>query len=108
MKELVEFLSEKGLIFKSIENIDPKSLGIRKRLQIHLGVDLKNYNTAIFQINQKSRFLTKDILKLEEMFNTLIQSKEIGCRKKILILTAPLCSKAKDNLKVEGWKLLYE
>ncbi len=105
MKELIESLSNKGLIFKKLEKIKPKELEIRKRVTIYTGIDLKSYHTVILNISQKSRFLTKDILKLEEIFQKIINFKKINCKKKILILNAPLCSKAKSILNEKKWKL---
>ena len=105
MKELIEFLSTKGLIFKKLKNIEPKELEIRKRVTIYIGVDLKNYHTVILHISQKSRFLTKDVLKLEEIFQKVIDFKNINYKKKILILNAPLCSKAKTIINKKKWKL---
>ena len=108
MRELTEFLSTKGLIFKKLEKIEPKELGVRKRVTIYSGVDLKSYHTVILTISQKSRFLTKDVLKVEEIFQKVIDFKEINCKKKILILTAPLCSKAKALMSEKKWKLFED
>ena len=41
MKQIVEYLQKKNIIFKSLKEILPKELGSRKKVSLHLGVDLK-------------------------------------------------------------------
>ena len=43
MREIVEFFQEKGIVFKSFKEIPPKALGSRKKVAIHVTVDLKGY-----------------------------------------------------------------
>jgi hypothetical protein len=108
MKDLVQKLQSKKLIFKSLKPIEPKALGSRKRVQIYLGVDLKSYYTLIMVLEKKSRFLQKEaqeLLALHEKLETLQESK---IKKNHLFIKAPLCSKAKALLEKEKWKVWHE
>jgi hypothetical protein len=57
MKEIVEYLQKKNLIFKSLKEISPKELGSRKKIKLYLGVDLKGYYALVMSIEKKSRIL---------------------------------------------------
>jgi len=108
MKEVVEYLQEKNIIFKSLKEITPKELGSRKKIDIYLGVDLKGYYADIIVLEKKSRVLRKevgDLLLLHEKLEKYIDSK---ITKKYIIVKAPLCSKAKALLEENGWKVWHE
>ena len=47
MKEIIEYLQQRRLIFKSFKPIAPKELGSRKKVDIYLGVDLRGYYTIV-------------------------------------------------------------
>ena len=108
MKEIVEYLQQKNIIFKSLKAIAPKELGSRKKLSLYLGVDLKGYYTVVIQVEKKSRILRKEaseLMRLHEKLEKYIDSK---ITKKYLIIKAPLCSKAKALLEEEEWKVWQE
>jgi hypothetical protein len=108
MKEIVEYLQQKNIIFKSLKAITPKELGSRKKLSLYLGVDLKGYYTVVIQVEKKSRILRKEaseLMRLHEKLEKYIDSK---ITKKYLIIKAPLCSKAKALLEEEEWKVWQE
>ncbi len=107
MKNIVEFLSKKNHIFKRLHNIDPKLLNSRKKIEIFEGVDIKSNYTAIFKVDQKSRFVTKNAYEIEILLEKLIKLKQHNYKKKILLISSPLCSKARDYLKELKWKI-YE
>ena len=105
MKELTYYFNEKNILFKEIEAIEPKQLQSRKKIKIFCatGID-KNYY-AIFISDSKSRFLKKNAQELIELCAKLAQFKEHNFKKKILLVSSPLCSKAKEFLKQNGWSV---
>ena len=106
MREVVEILQKKGLLFKSLKPIEPKLLGTRKKIEIYEGVDLAGYYTAIFVINQKSRFLRKNAEELEALFEKLVRLREHNYKKRILLYQMPICSKAVKEMKERKWRLI--
>jgi hypothetical protein len=97
-KELIELLRKNNIICKKLDEIN---LNTRKKIKAYLGVNLKDEYCFIIKLDKKSRFLTKDIETIEEFV-----PKEINFRykKKVLILTGPICSKAKE--KLNNWKII--
>ena len=107
MKELVEYLNDKNIIFKSLTEIMPKELQSRKKVLLYVGVDLKGFYALVMQVEKKSRVLRKeatDLMKLHEKVETYIDSK---VTKKYMIVKAPLCSHAKMMLEEHGWKVWH-
>ncbi|TNF44240.1 MAG: hypothetical protein EP216_02400 [Epsilonproteobacteria bacterium] len=109
MKELVEYLNQKNIIFKSLQEITPKELGSRKKVSLYLGVELKeNYYALVMEVAKKSRVLRKEaaeLMLLHEKLERYIGSK---ITKKYIIVKAPLCSHAKAMLEENGWKVWHE
>ena len=103
MNELNNFLFEKNIILKEIENITPKT---RKKIEIYLGVDLKNSYYLIIKLNKKSRFLMKDAKELLEFLSKIDRIKDINFKykKRVLILSGEICSKTKKFFK--EWRIL--
>lgn len=108
MKALVEYLSHKNIIFKSLREILPKELGSRKKVSLYLGLDLKGYYALVMQLEKKSRVLRKEAADLMELHEKL--EKHIGSRitKKYILVKAPLCSHAKAMLEENGWRVWHE
>ncbi len=108
MKALVEYLNRKDIIFKSLKEILPKELGSRKKVTLHLGVDLKGYYALVMELEKKSRVLRKeaaDLMELHEKVEKYVGSK---ITKKYIVIKAPLCSHAKAMLDEHGWKVWHE
>ena len=109
MKEVVEYLNQKNIIFKSLKEITPKELGSRKKVSLYLGVELKeNYYAMVMELNKKSRVLRKEaaeLMLLHEKLEHYIQSR---VTKKYIIIRAPLCSHAKAMLEENGWRVWHE
>ena len=106
MKYIVDRLLDKNIILKKLNKIDNKDLKTRKRIEVFEGVDLKQNYVAIFFLKQKSRFLRKDIKPLEELHERLVEFVDHNFKKKILVYDMPFCSKAKEELKKSGWRLI--
>lgn len=105
MKEKIDFLSKKGLIYKRLEPLDLKEFGFKQKIEALYGVDTKSFYTIFFYINQKSRILQKNVDKYEEIVAAIIAAKEHNFKKKIIFIDAPLCSKAKAKLVSLKWKV---
>jgi len=105
MKEIVEYLQQKNIIFKSLKEIAPKELGSRKKIALYLGVDLKGYYALVMQVEKKSRILRKEAAELMALHEKLEKYIDSRIMKKYIIVKAPLCSKAKALLEENGWRV---
>lgn len=99
-------MRKKELIFKKLHAIDKRDLKTRKKIEVYEAVDFHSYYTAIFLLEQKSRFLRKDAKLLEELYERLKVVQDHNFKKKILLFKMPLCSKAKAQMKEDGWRLI--
>ena len=105
MQMLVDSLRAKGKIYKKMQEVTPKELGIRNKIKIYKATDTKGYFWAIIAVNQKSRILMKDVRKFEEIYSKLTIYFEHNFKHKLIFIDAPLCSKAKESFKTQGWKI---
>ena len=105
MQMVVDSLRQKGKIFKKMQEIPPKDLGIRNKIKIFQATDMNGYFWAIFAVSQKSRILMKDVHKFEEIYAKLTLFCDHNFKYKILFIDAPLCSKAAKAFKEAGWKI---
>jgi len=103
MNELNELLLSNNIMLREIKNITPKT---RKKIEMYLGVDIKNNYYLIVKIDKKSRFIQKDLKELLEFLDSIKEIKNINFKykKRILILKSPICSKTKELLK--EWRIL--
>ncbi|MDB2562275.1 hypothetical protein N9X61_01585 [Sulfurimonas sp.] len=105
MQMVVDSLREKGKIYKKMQEVTPKELGIRNKIRMYKATDTKGYFWAIFAVSQKSRILMKDVRKFEEIYSKLTIYFEHNFKHKVIFIDAPLCSKAKEAFKTQGWKI---
>ena len=105
MKEIVEYLQKKNLIFKSLKEIRPKELGSRIKIELYLGVDLKGYYALVMKVEKKSRVLRKEVAELMALHEKIEKYIDSKVTKKYIIIKAPLCSHAKVMLEENGWKV---
>ena len=108
MKEIVDLLQEKKLLFKSFSPVEVKSLGSRKKIAIYLGVDLKKYYGCVFHIKKKSRVLKKEVLEFMALHEKLEVLNDSKIKNKYIYIQAPLCSKAKALMQKEKWTVWHE
>jgi hypothetical protein len=106
MKILVETLRNNGRLYKKLEEIKPKDLNIRNKVQLYCALDLNRYYNAIIIVSQKSRLLTKDLAKFEEIVQKMSLYRDHQFKGKILMLDAPICSKAREAFKKAKWKII--
>lgn len=104
-KSLTTFLNQKGIIFKDFNPVNPKDLGSRKKINIFdaTGVDKGYY--AIFLIDSKSRFLQKNVDELEMLFAKMVEKSGHNYKYKMAVIQSPLCSKAKEKLLKNSWRV---
>jgi hypothetical protein len=105
MQMVVEALRQKGKIFKKMQEIAPRELGIRNKIKIYQATDLYGYFWVIFAVSQKSRILMKDVHKFEEIYAKLVLYSGHNFKHKVLFIDAPLCSKAQKALCERLWKI---
>jgi len=105
MKEIVEFLQQKRIIFKSFKEIAPKEIGSRKRVGLYVGVDIKGYYALVMVLEKKSRVLRKEARELMALHEKLEHYIDSKINKKYIIIKAPLCSHAKAMLEENGWRV---
>ncbi len=105
MKALTHYFTNKNILFKELEAITPKAIGSRKKINIYSGTGVDNNYYAIFIITSKSRFLRKQAQELLELIEKLAHFKEHNFKKKILLISSDVCSKAKLFLQDNGWKV---
>ena len=105
MKEIVEFLQQKRIIFKSFKEITPKEIGSRKKIRLYVGVDLKGYYALVMVVEKKSRVLRKEVQALMALHEKLERYIDSKINKKYIIIKAPLCSHAKVMLEENGWRV---
>lgn len=103
---VVDSLRKQGKIYKKMQEIPPKELGIRNKIKIYKATDIHGYFWAIFAVSQKSRLLMKDVHKFEEIYGKLTLFFDHNFKNKVIFIDAPLCSKAKDAFVKAGWKIL--
>lgn len=102
---VVDSFRKKGKIYKKMQEVSPKELGIRNKIKIFKATDTNGYFWAIYAVNQKSRILLKDVAKFEEIHTKLSLYCDHNFKHKAIFIEAPLCSKAEAAFKEQGWKI---
>lgn len=105
MKKLTTYYTNKNILFKEIKQILPKQLDSRKKIDIYCAttIDAKFY--AIFILDSKSRFIRKNANDLMELCEKLAVYLDHNFKKKELLISSLLCSKAKEYLKQNDWSV---
>jgi hypothetical protein len=105
MKEFVEYFGDRNILFPKLIVLNNKELGIKSKITIYKGEDLKKNYCAIFHINRKSRFIRKDVDVLESIADKLKLYFEHNFARKMLWIQAPFCSKAQVLIKQNKWEI---
>ena len=108
MKELTNYFTNKNIIFKQIDPITPKEIGSRKKIGIYHATSVKKEFYAIFIIDGKSRFLRKNADDLMILSERLSSHLDHNFKRKVLIISSPLCSKAKAYLEENKWSVYID
>lgn len=91
--------------FTKLIQLDPKDLKIRKKIDIFVAENLENQSSLILQISQKSRFLQKDVDKIEDILQIIEENQNKNFENKYIVIEAPLCSKAKAKFETLAWSV---
>jgi hypothetical protein len=105
LKELTNYFLKKDILFKEIKEVSPKDLGSRKKIDIFIATSIKKEFYAIFIVDAKSRFIRKNAEDLLMLYEKLIEHVEHNFKKKELLISSPLCSKAKKFLEDNKWSV---
>jgi len=105
LKDITKYYLEKEILFKQIEEVNPKELKSRKKIRIFVATSINRDYYAIFIIDSKSRFIRKNAEDLMKMETLLADYKEHNFKKKELIISSALCSKAKKLLEDNKWRV---
>lgn len=105
MRDLTNYYNNNDILFKDIEEVLPKVLGSRKKIRIFTSTSIHNEYYAIFIFDGKSRFIRKNANELMEMCEKLISHVDHNFKKKELLISSPLCSKAKKYLEENKWSV---
>jgi len=108
LKEIVEYFSQKSILFKSLKEIDKRLLNSRKKIWIFSSTDTKLNYHSIFSIAQKSRFLVKNAVELVEIEYRLQQFENHNFKYRHLMIDGKICSKATSYLRERGWKMNHD
>lgn len=105
MKKLTSYYSNQNILFRDFKQIFPKELNSRKKLEIFTAttIDAKFY--AIFLVNSKSRFVRKTADELMQLCENLAKFVDHNFKKKELLISNPICSKAKKYLEENDWSV---
>ena len=106
LKKIVDLLCANGILLKSLNEIDLAILNSRKKVKIFSGVTDKNYFIFIIDIEQKSRFVVKNAKEIIDLEKRLEVVGNHIYKKKYIVLSSPLCSRAKNFLTKDRWKIL--
>ena len=106
MKILVDTLRENGRLYKKFEEIQPKDLNIRNKVKLYCALDLNRSYNAVIVVSQKSRLLMKDLIKFEEIVLKMSLYRDHKFNGKVLMLDAPICSKARAAFGKAKWKII--
>ena len=105
MKELTTYFTNKNILFKDFRQISPKELNSRKKIDIYCATTIDSKFYAIFVLDSKSRFIRKNADDLMELCEKLAVYLDHNFKKKELLISSPLCSKAKEYLKQNDWSV---
>ncbi len=105
MKKLTTYYTNKNILFRDVKQITPKEIGSRKKIDIYAATSVDSNFYAIFIVDSKSRFIRKNANDLMELCEKLSIHLDHNFKKKELLVSSPLCSKAKEYLKQNDWSI---
>ena len=105
MKKLTTYYTNKNILFRDVKQITSKELGSRKKIDIYSATSIDSNFYAIFIVDSKSRFIRKNANDLMELCEKLASHLDHNFKKKELLVSSPLCSKAKEYLKQNDWSV---
>ncbi|WP_457596201.1 hypothetical protein [Hydrogenimonas sp.] len=106
LKEVLDPLRQRGLVFRRFEPFSLKEIGSRKRIAVFHGVDTENRYTLVFAVKRRSRVLRRDVAEWLELKKRIEAYLGYPILQTIALIEAPLCSHAKGMLEEAGWTVL--
>jgi hypothetical protein len=94
-----------NIVLTNIKQLSTKELKIRKKIDIYVGNNIENQESVILHIVQKSRFLQKDVDKVEDILKIIQNNQNEEFSQKSILIESPLCSKAKAKLEALAWSV---
>ena len=105
MKEQIDRLRRHKLLFTATQTLDPKAMGIKKRVDILRCVDKNRFYHFVLFNDAKSRFLQKNAEEVEAVYGKTVQFCGHNFKYRHIFIKNGLCSKAKKLLEEKGWKV---
>jgi hypothetical protein len=99
-----ETFSRQQHSYKKMNEIAPAAIGVRKKVRLFQALHANTF-TAIIALSQKSRVLLKDVSVLESIVDKMAIYADCHFNHKVLLIDAPLCSKAEAALQKLGWDI---
>ena len=108
MKKLTNYYNKKDILFKEIKEVSIKDLNSRKKIKIFIATSIKNEYYSIFLMDSKSRFIRKNAEELMLLNEKLAAYIGHNFKRKELLISSSLCSKAKKSLEDEKWRVRFD
>jgi len=108
MQKIVTQLQQNRLIYKKMEEIAPSTLKIRNKVRIFHTLDLSSRYGVVIVVSQKSRILQKNVLIFDAIVEKVKLYVDHNVINKVIIIDAPLCSKAEALFKTNKWKVIHD
>ncbi len=89
-----------------MHELNPAQLGIRKKVRLFHARENDGSISGVIALTQKSRVVLKDVAVLEQIIEKMAFYSQSIHNRKVLIIEAPLCSKARNALEDEGWDIV--
>ena len=106
LRRVVDILNDKHIVLPTFDEIDLKLLNSRKKIKLFSGVTQEKFYVSLFFIELKSRFLKKSADEIMALQKRLEEFKKHTYKIKFLLISSPLCSKAKSFLSDNGWRVV--
>lgn len=103
-KKFYDFLSKNRILLRDLKDLDITPFTKKRSIKALLGVDLKSFYTIIFIRNAKSKFLSKELFLINDIYKNICSATGINIKKVKLFNNGTICSKTRNNLKIIGWK----
>ncbi len=108
MKEVTKYFLNKNILFEDLRQVSLKDLNTKKAIEIYSGVSLDKYYYAIFVLKAKSRFVLKSAKDLDVLYARLCILEGHNFKKRYLLISSPICQKAKTFLKDLKWSIIND
>lgn len=100
---IYKIFEDKKIVLKDLKEIDLSKFTNKRTINCASGVDLKGFYTLVFIREAKSRFLKKEFDEILEIYSKIQADLEINFKKKTIFYSSPICSKAQNLMKENGF-----